>query len=244
MPAQDVAHPQRGAPIQILAFLGLALPMAANAVWVQSLQAGGMTLRIMFLGPLLGGVGLMLWILVLHRFLCRDSFDFFGFRRENFGLDIALGIGLAALTLAFHYMIGPMIGRLFAPRPPPLQIIELIEGVARDPWLLALWLGPTVWIGVALFEEIARAFLLRRLWLVWPGDTGRWGVILIVSALIGLAHGYQGPAAVLSIGLNSILLCWVFAKTGRIRALIIHHALYDSVQIVHAVVMIRGQGSG
>jgi membrane protease YdiL (CAAX protease family) len=57
-----------------------------------------------------------------------------------------------------------------------------------------------------------------------------------------MAHGYQGPAAVLSIGIQSVALGSFYMATGRIRALIVAHALYDSIQIVLAVVVIRRVG--
>jgi membrane protease YdiL (CAAX protease family) len=178
----------------------------------------------------------------LHLVVCGDGLDVLGFRRDRPGFDALLGVGLAAGLLAFHFAFGATAARLFPPRPPVPQVVELISGVVRDPLLLALWLGPVVWVGVALLEELARAFLLRRLWLAWPGGAGLWGVIVIVSALTGLIHAYQGPAAVVSIGIQSVVLGWVYLRTGRIRALIVGHALYDSVQIVFAVVMIRQMG--
>jgi hypothetical protein len=77
------------------------------------------------------------------------------------------------------------------------------------------------------------------LWLVWNGPVGRWLVILGISALIGIAHGYQGSAAILSIGSMSVFKGWFFMATVRVLALIIAHALYVSVQIVMAVIAIR-----
>ena len=99
-----------------------------------------------------------------------------------------------------------------------------------------------VWIGVAAFEELWRTVVLRRLWAVFPGRVGAWAVILLVSAGIGLAHGYQGPAAVLSIAFKSVLMAWYFRKAGRIRPLVIAHAVYDSLQIIAAVLHIRAAG--
>lgn len=87
-----------------------------------------------------------------------------------------------------------------------------------------------------------RAVVLRRLWAVFPGRAGAWGVILLVSLLVGLAHGYQGPAAVISIGFKSVLMGWYFLQTGRVRSLVVAHAVYDSVQIVMAVVQIHEAG--
>jgi membrane protease YdiL (CAAX protease family) len=39
-----------------------------------------------------------------------------------------------------------------------------------------------------------------------------------------------------------MLMGWFFMATGRIRALIVAHALYDSIQIIFAVVSIRQMG--
>jgi hypothetical protein len=33
---------------------------------------------------------------------------------------------------------------------------------------------------------------------------------------------------------------WYFKQTGRIRPLIVSHAVYDSVQVIMAVIAIRG----
>jgi membrane protease YdiL (CAAX protease family) len=242
-PLRSDARPwQRRASTQILCALGLVLPMAAIAHWVYVLQDGGVTLRGMFVGPLAGGGALGLWILFLHRVVCGDGLDRLGFARERPELDVLIGAGLSMGLLAFHFAYAATVGRLFPPRPPAPGIVELLSGVARNPWLLALWLGPVVWIGVALFEELARAFLLRRLWQAWPGVASAWVGILVVSTLTGLVHAYQGPAAIFSIGLLSILLGGFYLRTGRIRALIVSHALFDSVQIVMAVVTIRQMG--
>jgi len=39
-----------------------------------------------------------------------------------------------------------------------------------------------------------------------------------------------------SIGFKSVLMGWFFMATGRTRALIVSHAVYDSVQIIMAVI--------
>jgi len=65
--------------------------------------------------------------------------------------------------------------------------------------------------------------------------------------IIQLIHGVSSnlwllalwPAAILSIGFKSVLMGWFFMATGRTRALIVSHVVYDSVQIVMAVVAIR-----
>ena len=244
-PGLDLVQEQPAAGrrfVQLLCALALVLPMAAIAYWMQGSQESTLTPRVFFLGPLVGGGALCFWILFLHVGVCRDRIDALGFRPSRVRTDFLLGIGLAALGLVVHFSLTPLLTRAFPPRPPAPQVLELIGAVAADPVLLALWLGPVVWLGIALFEEMARTFLLRRLWLVWQGPTGAWVGIVSVSMLVGMAHWYQGPAAMLVLSFKSVWLGWVFLKTRRILALVVSHALYDSVQIALAVVMTRGSG--
>ena len=46
----------------------------------------------------------------------------------------------------------------------------------------------------------------------------------------------------LSITLKSLAFGWLYLYTGRIRTLIVGHGLYDSIQIVQAVIAIRQMG--
>jgi membrane protease YdiL (CAAX protease family) len=233
---------RRHTAVQLLSVTGLLIPMAAVALWGALSQRGEVALSVLFVGPLLGGSVLIFWILFLHLVVCSDRLPALGLLRPRPGFDALLGMGLAVALFAVHFTLGATAVGLWPRRPPAPQILELIAGVAEDPVLLAVWLGPVVWIGVASFEELARVFLLRRLWLVWPGVGGRWVGILAVSAAIGFVHAYQGPAAIATIGFQSVLMGWVFLRTGRIWALIVGHAVYDSAQIAFAVVMIRQMG--
>ena len=225
----------------LLTALAVIVPMAAITTYVAR-TSDTMTLTTMFAGPLVGGGAMIVWIVFLHYVVCGDHGAGLGFHRETPWNAIGIGLVLAVVTLIFHFVYADTVATLFERRRPAPQIIELITGVARDPLLLALWLGPVVWVGVALFEELARVFLLRRAWSLGGGATGRWIGIVVVSALIGAGHLYQGPASMLSIGLKSVIMSAVYLRTGRILSLIVAHALYDSVQIVMAVVEIRGAG--
>jgi hypothetical protein len=228
------------AVIQISTAMAAIIPMFALTVWMHQIRDSAPGLNEFFLGPLLFGGSMIFWLLFLHIVVCRDSMQSLGFNTDGFWVDMMIGCGLGAGLLLLKMLMQPMLNSLFESRPPSSQIMQLIHGVANDPWLLALWLGPVVWIGIAGFEELWRVFVLRRFWNVFSGTGGKWMVLLLVSVLIGLAHGYQGPAGILSIGFKSILMGWFFMATGRTRALIVSHAIYDSVQIIMAVVAIRG----
>lgn len=225
--------------LQLSAAMAALLPMAALTAWMMLLRDSSPGLIEFFLGPLLFGGGMIFWMLFLHLAVCRDNLASLGLVGPCWWRDISTGALLGGAFLLLKTITQPVLNRCFAPRPPSPQIMQLIEGVSQDPLLLALWLGPVVWIGIAGFEELWRVFVLRRLWNVFSAPVGQWLVLLFVSVLIGLAHGYQGPAAILSIGFKSVLMGWYFMSSGRCRPLIVAHAVYDSVQIVMAVAAVR-----
>ena len=237
-PLRRDARPWQGrSSTQLLGALAALVPMVAMVVYV--FRQSSLTLAGLLLWPLLGGGCLILWLLFLHILLGGDSLESLGLRKDRLRLDLLLGAAGSLVLLAIHVGFQATLARLFPPPPAVPEILELVSGLSRNPLLLGLWLGPVVWVGVAGFEELWRAFMLRRLWRVWGGRAGRWLALLFVSALVGLVHVYQGSAAVVSIALMSVLMGWFFMATGRLRALIVAHALYDSIQIVFAITVIR-----
>ena len=225
---------------QLLATAAAILPMFGLTIWMYVIREKAPGVAEFFLGPLLFGGGMIFWLLLLHVVVCRDDLKSLGFRRDRLGSDLLVGCAMGAGFLLLKFLEEPVLRALFAARPPSEEIILLLRTVSADPLLLTLWLGPVVWIGIAAFEELWRVFVLRRLWNLFPGQTGEWVVLFIVSALIGFAHAYQGPSAIVSIGIKSVLMGWYFKQTGRIRPLIVSHAVYDSVQVIMAVIAIRG----
>jgi hypothetical protein len=226
-------------PVQLTAGILAIIPMAALAAWMYVIRDNTPSVAEFFLGPLLLGGAIIFWLLFLHLVMCRDSLPALGFRISGFWRDAATGLVLGLTFLLLKYLTDPFLRGLFESRPPSREIMTLIHSVATDPLLLALWLGPVVWIGIAGFEELWRVVVLRRFWVVFPGLAGKWIVLLLVSMLIGALHGYQGPAAIISITVKSVLMGGYFMATGRARPLIVAHAVYDSVQIVMAVIAIR-----
>lgn len=230
---------QAGPLVQVAAGIAAIVPMGALTAWMYVFRDSAPSLAEFFLGPLLAGGAMIFWLLFLHLVMCRDSLQTLGFRISGFWRDLATGVVLGLAFLLLKYLTDPFLRGLFEPRPPSEEIMKLIFSVASEPMLLALWLGPVVWVGIAGFEELWRVVVLRRFWAVCPGTLGKWGVLLVVSVLIGVAHGYQGPASIVSITIKSVLMGWFFMVTGRTRPLIVAHALYDSLQIAMAVISIQ-----
>ncbi len=231
---------QRRPPNQLAGAVAAAAPLIVLSVWMYGVREASLTLHEMLAWPLIGGGILMLWVLFVHVAVCGDRPAALGLRADRLGLEGLLGVAGGCLLLALNFAIVGFLRRIFPPEPPPPEIIELFDGLSRSPGLLALWLGPVVWVGVACFEELWHVHLLRRLWRVWPGPLGRWAVIFFAAALVAGLHLYQPPSVMLSIGLLSLIKGWYFLATGRFWSLVIAHALFDSLQIVAAVVAIRG----
>ncbi len=180
----------------------------------------------------------MVVLLLLHRFLCRESLGTLQRKSGTLSKDIAHGLLLTLLFVALAAIQQVSIARWFASEPAP-EIRTIMTGLKEQPWLLVIWLGPVVWIGVAGFEEIARVFLLSRLWHLWKEPSGAWAAVFLSALLFGLVHIYQGWLGVLSTGVLGLIAAWYYYSAGRLWPLIISHALYDSAWIVVGVTMAR-----
>lgn len=191
----------------------------------------------LMLYPLCAGTAGLIWILAVYRVVHRRRPRDLNRKPGTAAGDMAAGM---VLWLAFNAIFLLSRATLYRWLPSnPSSFGGLIEGLRESPWLLMLWLGPIVWIGVAAFEEVSRAFLLDRIGAVIPGRFGAGAAILGSSALMSLAHLYQGQAGMASVGLMALLSAVYYWKAGRIWPLIMAHAFYDSFWIALAVFQVR-----
>ncbi len=204
---------------------------------------GAYTLKAMLLNPLIFGTGTIVWLGFLYRFFCRKDWKRINRKTGSLGADALAGIGLATGLTLVWFLEHATLDR-WLPRSPGggTTVLNLLGGLSRDPLLMAVWLGPVVWIGVAAFEEIQRAFTLDLLSDVF---VKRWqkGLVLVLSSVIfGLAHLYQGPAGIVGTFVFAMAMGLYYLAAGRIGPLIIGHALYDSAQIIMGIIEIRRAG--
>jgi uncharacterized protein len=75
-------------------------------------------------------------------------------------------------------------------------------------------------------ELIFRGFGIAYLRWLWPAAP-RWSVIVIIAAVFGLAHLYQGPRGILLTGLVGGYLTWMVLSTGSLVPAMVIHALLD-----------------
>ncbi len=224
--------------VQLLAAtIGLA-PVATVLVWMRLRQDEPFTVQDLMVYPLVFGGGTIILIALLLRFLCREPLGALNQGPGSWRSDVLGGLGLFGVFALLAVIQQFTVARWFPQEPAP-EIGNLIAEMSESPLLMAVWLGPVVWIGVAAFEELARVFLLTRLWMTWPSIGARWAAVVASAVLFGLAHAYQGAAGVISTGLMGFIAACFYMARGRIWPLIISHALYDSGWIIFGVVMIR-----
>ena len=229
---------QRTGWAQALAILLGVAPIYAMTIVTHLSQDQPYSLDgILFYTCVIAGLALV-WLLLLLRFVCGERIGDLNLKRARWWQDVLGGLGLTVLTLGVLYVIGPVIGRIL-PSQPQSGLGNVFAELARDPWRLALFLGPGLALGAAGFEELVRVFFLSRWWQIAPGAAWRWLGVLISAALFGLAHLYQGPAGMANAALSGLILAVVYLRFGRVWPLAISHYLHDALQIGLVVYLMR-----
>ena len=216
----------------LLAVAIAILPVNIFMIWYRLSGDGSFTPSEMLTYPLVIGGGLSIIILLLNTYLLKANFrETFNNGSGSWMMDVLVGIGLTLIYFTMFYIERQTLYQWIPNnRPPNDDLFNTIREIANDPFMILLWFGPVLWIGVALFEELSRIFMLKCLWNVKNDKFWEVVVIFLTSALIGLAHIYQSSAGAISIGLKSVVVCFYFYRYRRFLPLIISHALYDGVQ--------------
>jgi membrane protease YdiL (CAAX protease family) len=223
----------------ILAICTGIMPVSLIMVWYRLTHTESFTVFEMLVYPLVIGGGNIILILALNRYLLKEKLRDFNPGQATLLWDIFAGFSLAAICFGLLFLERFTILR-FLPqgKPPSQEVINLLTTLSQNPFLLVIWLGPVVWIGVAMFEEIVRVFFLNCLWKLGNNRSWEMTAIIIVSAFTGILHLYQGATGIISVGLQGLVMGLFYYKYRRIWPLIISHALYDSIQIVMFVVSV------
>ncbi len=225
----------------VLAISIAILPINFIMIWYRLTQTENFTTTDMTLYPLLFGGGTIILILLLNKYLLKSSFkETFNSGKGLFHKDIIVGIGLTVVFFIMFFIERATLYRWIPNHNPPnTELINTMIDLANNPWLMIIWFGPVLWIGIALFEELSRTFMLKALWNISKNKDWQIIVIFLTSALIGFAHIYQGLAGVISIGIKSVVMCFYFYKYRRLLPLIISHGLYDGFQFLFFVLQFQ-----
>lgn len=215
------------------------LPTGIVMLWYRLTHTVVFTLTDMLVYPLVIGTGNILLVLALNKFLLQKKWKDFSPGLGTWYMDIAAGLVLTGISFLLMYLERAILmPYLSQGQPPSQEVINMMTGLANNSLLLIIWLGPVVWIGVALYEEVIRVFFLNCLWGMSGNRLWTFFSIFLVSATTGLMHLYQGTFGIVSVTLQGLVLAAYYYKFRRILPLVISHALYDSIQIIMFVIQV------
>ncbi|NOY36284.1 MAG: CPBP family intramembrane metalloprotease [Chlorobi bacterium] len=215
---------------QFIALTIMVLIPFGIMVWFRDHQSSGFASIELIIYPLLfGGLSIVVLYLLKKHFL-KESFSEFNSGKGTPGTDILWGFGLTVVYFILFYIERLTLSDLLSFKPN-MELLGLMLDMRKNPVLLILWFGPVLWIGIALYEELIRVFILTSLWKFSDRKLWIYTVILIASTLIGLAHWSQGSYGIVTVAIKSSVACLFFFKYRRLLPLVIAHVLYDGIQV-------------
>ncbi len=184
----------------------------------------------LILYPLLFGGGAIAAIVLLKRYFLRGSLRDYSVSTGSIATDLLHGLGLTAVYFALFFLFRATLSGVLS-SSPNLELLGLMLDMRRQPVLLLLWFGPVLWIGIALFEELTRAFLLVELWSFSSQRAWTAAAVVLAAALFGLVHWSQGSYGIVTIALKSLVAGAWYYHRRRLLPLVVAHALYDGLPV-------------
>jgi membrane protease YdiL (CAAX protease family) len=152
-------------------------------------------------------------------------------RYRTWPRTITLGIALGIVTEAFQlFVTQPILSRLLG-REPDLELFRMLTGNIR----MTLLFIALAWVLAAFGEELFwRGYLMNRVADIGSRTPRSWIVSLVlVNAVFGLAHGYQGLTGWIEEGIAGLFLGMIYLRTGRnLSVPIIAHGIADTIDMV------------
>lgn len=211
--------------LSIVVFIPFALML-----WIRNHQSSGFASIELIAYPLLFGGGSIIVLLALKKYYLKEPLSDFNAGYGNWISDIFWGIFLTVL-----YFIIFFLGRItladILQFNSNQELLGLMLDMRENPLLVFLWFGPVLWIGIALYEELIRLFMLTTMWTWSKNYIWAITVIFISAAIIGLAHWSQGSYGMVTIGIKSLVSGFFFFKKKRLMPLVYAHVLYDGLQV-------------
>ena len=215
---------------QLIALTIIVLIPFGIMIWFRSHDSSGFASVELIIYPLLFG-GLSIGILyLLKRFYLKEKFTEFNSGKGKWTTDILWGLALTTIYFILFYVERLTLSNILSFNSN-MELLGLMLDMRKSPILLVIWFGPVLWIGIALYEELIRVFILSSLWKFSNKQVWSILVIIISALIIGFAHWSQGSYGIVTIGIKSIISGLFFYKYRRLFPLVIAHVLYDGVQV-------------
>jgi len=150
-------------------------------------------------------------------------------RSFSWAKTVAIGVALGALLETFQLFITqPILSKLLG-RQPDLELFRMLTGNLK---MTGLFIALS-WTLAAFGEEMFwRGYMMNRVADVF--GRGSWvGSLVIVSAVFGLAHGYQGLTGWIEEAIAGLALGLMYLRTGRnLWVPIVAHGVSDTIDMV------------
>lgn len=224
--------------IQLLAVALGVLPLYSSLIIPQlrrdpSISVQGFILYLALICPLALFIALL-----LLRFLCGESPRDLNLKPGRLSLDLLATLILSVVIIVASVASTSFLSELLPESASNISVRDLFAELASNPGLLVLFVALLILLG-AVSEEVIRAFLLSRLWKVWPSTTGKLGTVAISACLFGLIHFYQGPVHVAWAAIFGLLMALYYLWFGRVVPLILAHYVTNALQVVVVALVAR-----
>jgi membrane protease YdiL (CAAX protease family) len=191
----------------------------------QAVSFGGFVFYLAVISPLSIAI-----VLLLLRFLCGESPRQLNLRAGTVSRDLLATLILSVVIVVASVASTYLLSRLIPGSASNPSVSALFRTLADNPRLLGIFVGPLVFLGAAS-EEVVRAFLLCRLWRVWPSAAGKSAAIVVSAGLFGLIHLYQGPVHTIWTGIFGLIMAVYYVRFGRVLPLVLAHYATNALQV-------------
>ena len=199
-------------------------------LWFRNHQTTGFASIELILFPILFGGGSIIVLYLLKKFFLKESLKEFNSGKGKWTTDILWGFAITIVYFILFYLERLTLSNLLSFNSN-MELLGLMLDMRENPLLLVIWFGPVLCIGVALYEELIRVFILSSLWKFSNKKLWAISVIIISAVIFGFAHWSQSSYGIVTIGIQSIVSGLYFYKYRRLFPLVIAHVLYDGIQV-------------
>ncbi len=215
---------------RVLALLVAAGVPALLMIWYRMHQSTPFASIELIAYPLVfGSLGITV-VILLKRYLLREPLSSLNSGDGGLASDLLWGLALTAAYFVLFFVERYTLSDILAFHSNS-ELLGLMLDMREKPWMVAVWFGPVLWIGIALFEELVRAFMLSEMWSFSNNKVWIAVAIIIAAALVGLTHWSQGPYGIVTIATKSIVIGVFYYNRRRLLPLVIAHVLYDGLQV-------------
>jgi membrane protease YdiL (CAAX protease family) len=211
--------------LSIIVFIPFAI-----MIWFRDHQSSGFASVELIAYPLLFGGLSIAALYFIKKYFLKEKLSDFNLGKGKWTTDILWGLLLTTIYFIFFYVERLTLSNVLSFNPN-MELLGLMLDMRKNPILLILWFGPVLWIGVSLYEELIRVFVLTSLWKFSNKKIWIISVIIISALIMGFAHWSQGSYGIVTIATKSLVSGFFFFKYRRLLPLIIAHVLYDGIQV-------------